>query len=196
MKLEKAPASHNLDIDKHILMMSNPNIIELINKVNEEYLYWDKIKYIEPLEGAEASDIWAIANFYRNSSAHYLNFGKYKFRWYLNNAMQKMLHQFDLNIGGSLSAGSLIPKEDKDRYLVSSVMEEAIASSQIEGAVTTRKDAKDMLRKNRSPRNKSEQMILNNYKTIQYILEIKDQPLTLERLLAVHRKIANDTFDE
>lgn len=46
-------------------------------------------------------------------------------------------------------------------------MEEAIASSQIEGAVITRNETKEMLRKNKNPRNKSEQMILNNYLSIQ-----------------------------
>jgi Fic family protein len=68
-------------------------------------------------------------------------------------------------------------------------MEEAIASSQIEGAVTTRKHAKEMLRKKLSPKNKSERMIVNNYYTIQRILELKDEKLTIERLLEVHKLI-------
>lgn len=43
----------------------------------------------------------------------------------------------------------MIPSEDKNRYLNSSLMEEAIASSQFEGAATTRKVAKEMLENNR-----------------------------------------------
>jgi Fic family protein len=191
--LEKPPTIDNISFNQ---MYNDAEVDELVTRINEEYYYWDKVKYLPVPENITSEKLWYFAKFYRNTSAHHLSFGNYKFRFVVNNWMQKMLHHFDLNIGGSLSTGSLIPKEDKDRYLVNSVMEEAIASSQIEGAVTTRKEAKDMLRKSRSPRNKSEQMILNNYKTIQYILEIKDEPLTAERLLAVHQKIANDTLDE
>jgi Fic family protein len=48
-------------------------------------------------------------------------------------------------------------------------MEEAIASSRMEGAATTRKVAEYMLRKNEKPKNKDQQMILNNYLTINHI---------------------------
>ena len=107
-----------------------------------------------------------------------------------------MLHQFDLNIGGNLSAQSLIPKEDKHKYLVNSIMEEAIASSQIEGAVTSRRLAKEMLRKNTPPKTKSEQMIFNNYQTIQRILEIKHEPLTEKNLLEIHLLVTRDTMQK
>ena len=71
---------------------------------------------------------------------------------------------FDMNIGGSLTGEHLIPSENKNAYLVSSIMEEAIASSQMEGAATTRKVAKDMLRKSEKPKDKGQQMILNSYR--------------------------------
>jgi Fic family protein len=74
-------------------------------------------------------------------------------------------------------------------------MEEAIASSQIEGAVITRKKAKEMLRKNAKPSNKSELMIVNNYQTIKHIVEIKDSPLTRENFFEIHRLITNQTLD-
>lgn len=80
-------------------------------------------------------------------------------------------------------------------YLVSSIMEEAIASSQMEGASTTRKVAKDMLRKKLSPTNKSQQMILNNYRTIQQLNEQKDKELTMDMLLDVHQNISEHTLD-
>lgn len=100
-----------------------------------------------------------------------------------------------MNFGGTLGANSPIPAEDKHRYLVSSLMEEAIASSQMEGASTTRKKAKDMLRKGTKPRNKSEQMILNNYNTIQHIAKNREWELTPERLLTIHRLMTQNTLD-
>ncbi len=75
-------------------------------------------------------------------------------------------------------------------------MEEAIASSQIEGAVTTRKKAKEMLRKNKKPVNKSEQMIMNNYLTIKHIVEIKNEPITIDKLFEIHQLITHKTLDD
>jgi hypothetical protein len=49
----------------------------------------------------------------------------------------------------------------RERVVVSSLMEETIATSQVENAVTTRKGAKKKLRTNRKPRNRSEQMIVS-----------------------------------
>jgi Fic family protein len=53
-------------------------------------------------------------------------------------------------------------------------MEEAITSSQLEGAATTREVAKEMIREGRQPRDRSERMILNNYLTMQRIGAIRN----------------------
>jgi len=167
----------------------------VVNKVNESYLYWDKVKYLQMPTGVKPEWVWTIAKLRRKSSPFKVSFGKYTFTWLLTGRMQELLHLFDMNIGGTLEARSLIPKDEKNRYLISSIMEEAIASSQIEGAVTTRRQAKEMLRKNKNPKNKSEQMIVNNYLTIQKILEIKNEDLTQERLLEIHRLVSGSTLD-
>jgi len=75
-------------------------------------------------------------------------------------------------------------------------MEEAIASSQIEGAATTRKVAKEMLRTGRRPRDISETMILNNYRAIMRIGELRDEPLTPEAVLELHRILTDGTLDD
>ncbi len=73
-------------------------------------------------------------------------------------------------------------------------MEEAIASSQMEGASTTRREAKDMLRKLLKPKNRSEQMISNNYATIRYLVENKAQPFSVEQLKEIQRLITRNTL--
>lgn len=181
--------------EKLLELVTNPDFNHLINKINEEYFYWDKVKYMDMPEGVNPIEAWSFAKFRRLQSPYKISMGGYKFGWSLPARIQAILHFLDLNIGGSLETRSLIASDDKHRYLISSIMEEAIASSQIEGAVTTRKQAKDMLRKRRNPRNRSEQMIANNYQTIQRILEIKDQKLTTQKLLEVHRLITTDTLD-
>ena len=100
-----------------------------------------------------------------------------------------------MNFGGSWGSHSMIPTENKDTYLINSLMEEAISSSQMEGASTTRKIAKEMLRKNIAPKDKSQQMIFNNYQTIQFIVNNKQKPLTKELLLTIHRLMTENTLE-
>ena len=74
-------------------------------------------------------------------------------------------------------------------------MEEAITSSQLEGAATTREVAKKMLAEGRKPRDRSERMISNNYVTMRRIKELKDKPLTPDMVFEIHREIAANTLD-
>src|SRR5688572_27312192 len=114
--------------------------LPLLRSINDKYLYWDKIKYLNP-PGIKPETFWALIKLDRLDQAKTVTFGEDTFRYNLTDVIQKGLHDFDLNTGGQLGMKSLIPGEEKGVYLVSSIMEEAIASSQIEGAVTTRKKA-------------------------------------------------------
>jgi Fic family protein len=80
--------------------------------------------------------------------------------------------------------------------VVNSLIEEAIASSQLEGAATTRRVAKEMIRSGRPPADRSEQMILNNFKTMQRIGKIKDLPLTKELVFEIQRTVTENTLDD
>ena len=68
--------------------------------------------------------------------------------------------------------------ETRSRFLVRAVAEEAIASSQLEGAATSHEVALDMIRSGRRPANKDEQMIFNNLEGMEFIRAHKDDPLT------------------
>ena len=194
--LEQAPSIPKKSYTKAIKLINDPEYHDKIKSINERYLYWDKIKYQKISEDFNAEDLWAAIKLTRRIDAKYIKFGKGDFFFSQTDYIQRILHEFDLNIGGNLGAEKLIPEEDKSKYLVSSIMEEAIASSQMEGAVITRKKAKEMLRKNDKPRSKSEQMILNNYRTIQHIVENKSEQLTPENLLYIHQLITKNTLDD
>lgn len=194
--IEQAPDwTNNKFIHKALEFQNDKQVTPLIDKINQEYLYWDKIKY-KGKDFITPEELWAAVKLSRIFNAQNISFGKYNFIYKLTDSLYKHLHEFDLHIGGNLGSKGLIPEEDKKSYLISSIMEEAIASSQIEGAVTTRKEAKDMLRKNIKPRNKSEQMIVNNYNTIKHIVSIQHEALTLERLFEVHRLVTHQTLDD
>lgn len=176
------------------LLLDN-ELKSLFNKINTEYLYWDKVKYLAP-KGVRPEDLWAAVKIIRNSNMKRVQLKDLTFSFMITEEMQKTLHEFDMNLGGNLGTLNIVPEKDHTFYLVSSIMEEAIASSQMEGATTTRKVAKDMLRKGRKPSNKSQQMIFNNYQTIDYIINNKDKDFTLENLLEVHKRISSQTMND
>ena len=119
------------------------------------------------------------------------------FSFALPDAVLEQLHQIDLGTGGLVSVPEPITNpHTRDRYLVSSLMEEAITSSQLEGATTTREVAKDLIRTGRKPRDNSEQMILNNFRTMQKIREWKDLPLTPELVFDIHRLVTDNTMED
>ena len=109
--------------------------------------------------------------------------------------MQRHCHEFDMNFGTAKMDNNALPPDAKEHFLVSSLMEEAISSSQMEGANTTRRVAKDMLRKQTKPNDKSQQMIANNYQTIQFIVQNQDKPLTPELLQHVHKLMTEKTLN-
>ena len=193
--IEQPPAFDIHNIKDIINLLNDCRFPPIIERINNECLYWDKVKHLEIPKGITHEKLWKLIKLRRSFISIPFVFQEYKFHYYITNATQERLHYFDMNFGGTLGANSPIPAEDKHRYLVSSLMEEAIASSQMEGASTTRKKAKDMLRKGTKPRNKSEQMILNNYNTIQHIAKNREWELTPERLLTIHRLMTQNTLD-
>lgn len=194
MKVEPTPIRDHQQQIEAIQLLTNPQMQPLFQKINSEYLYWDKVKHIAP-NGIDKHILWHAVRIQRKLNAQDIQFGKYTFHFTITKNMLALLHDFDMNLGGSLGTQSIIPNTDKNYYLISSIMEEAIASSQMEGASTTRRIAKDMLRKQLKPINKSQQMIVNNYETINKISKNKQLAFSIDSLLDIHHSIVNKTLD-
>ena len=191
--IEKPPVLDKKKLVDVWMILNSPGHDTLFNKINNEYLYWDKVKYKTP-SGVAPSVFWHAVKTKRNLTAKTLTFGKNTFKFSVTEKMQELLHTLDLNLGGSLGTQGIIPEKDKKFYLINSIMEEAIASSQMEGASTTRKVAKDMLRKQLKPKNKGQQMIYNNYVTIQYLVENQSKDFSEEHLKEIQRLIKHNTL--
>ena len=176
-----------------MLHQPSAHVGDMIDKINETFEYWDSIKYKKCPTGCTPQQLWTFVKAARIRNSLTI-WDKYGVRLSLTNSMQKMCHQFDMYWGGSWGNNSIIDTNNKEQYLISSLMEEAIYSSQMEGAATTRKVAKEMLLKKMTPKDKSQQMIHNNYQTIQYIVEHKDEPLSEELLLQIHRLMTDNTM--
>jgi Fic family protein len=170
-------------------------IVALID--DAEYPYYERWKYIAKRENLPIEKVWHYLKLFRmhRGFAFLEDSPQYHFMYCTPSVVEKYLHNLDLNLGGTLQSDSLIPEQDKNSYLLSSIMEEAIASSQIEGAATTRRIAKEMLEKNHAPINKSQQMIHNNYITMKWIVENKNTELTKDVLLHIHQLITYKTLD-
>ena len=169
-------------------------LLPIVEKVNGEYEPWKSVKYKKLPAGFTAFDLWKCVQAFRLTNRKQV-WPRYGVSLSVTPTMQKLCHHFDMNFGGSWGNDALLSDENKTKYLISSLMEEAISSSQMEGAVTTRKVAKEMLRNKKSPKDKSQQMILNNYNTILYIAEHRKEPLSEELLLKIHALMTDKAMD-
>jgi len=204
MKLpEKPPGNRVLEdpqfFDAYLKMMQDKDLIIRLNTIEKEYPYWDSFKYQVRMLPYKPEQIWVANKLSRAQSITQIKIADdpgFTFKYNTPSRILQYLHEFDLCLGGKLEGRGIIPGGDKTRYLISSVMEEAIASSQLEGAAVTREIAKEMLRSNRKPANHSEKMILNNYRTMQKAIELKDKKLTVATILALHACVTKDTLED
>lgn len=187
-----------------LLFISNRSYGEDLLKIEEDYPYWDKFKQKVKNLPFSAKRLWDYIKIGRSrgryvtiSTGSASSIGRlFLFAYNITDSIQRQLHEFDLGMGGILYRDTIIPEEDKEKYLGNSLMEEAIASSQIEGAATTREVAKEMLLNERRPRTHSEKMIVNNYNAIKKIREWKGLPITKERILELHAIVTYDTLTD
>lgn len=184
-----------------LILEKKDALFPLLNKTAEpEYLYWDDVQYKELPEWINKYEFWFLVKFYRESQSVTTLIkdknGGY-FQWIKLQKFESLLHDLDLNFGGNLVVWpNDLSEKNKNKLIARGTMEEAIASSQLEGANTTRRVAKQMLREGRKPKNKSEQMIINNYETMLLIEEkLKDKELNRELLFELHGLITKNTLN-
>ena len=168
--------------------------------LSRHYLHWDKLRHYSPPTGVNHREWWFGVKMARMGALKPIDLtdksGR-KFQFGVPELVMEELHQIDLGSGGVISLPEPINNPNtRDRYLMRSLMEEAITSSQLEGAVTTREVAKEMIRNGRAPRNESEQMILNNYATMRKIGSLKTQPLSRDIVFQIHRMVTEKTLQD
>ncbi|QTT81050.1 Fic family protein [Pseudomonas chlororaphis] len=83
------------------------------------------------------------------------------------------------------------------QYLLKDLVEdEAISSSQLEGAATTTKAAKELLKRARGARTPDEKMIIGNFKMMQHAWECREQELSTELITELHQVGVEGIEDE
>lgn len=198
--METSPTINVGDMSEGIwtkLIQRDPELTSWLQRIGQDYPYWTEVRRRAKPSGLSSQDAWILLKITRQTNLRPLRIATergFQFSFQITESTLEKLHRFDLHLGGMLQSDSFIPAEDKNRYLVSSIMEEAIASSQLEGASTTREVAKEMLQKQRPPRDKSEQMILNSYQTIRFIREKEQEPMTVALLCQIQERMTQGTL--
>lgn len=178
-------------------LFRNDKIRDLFTKANSpDYLYFDKLKHIIPNYGISPEKGWLAIRTFRNLIANNTTIkteeGSF-FKWIRLSYTDEYLHRIDMYAGGKIMSKPF-SSSDENQLIIHGIMEEAIASSQLEGAHTTRAAAKKMLLEGKVPKNNSEQMILNNYKSITAIKsEYNKHELSLDLMFTLHRQLTERT---
>jgi len=158
------------------------------------YLYWDQFKWrIDKNDDKEKA--WFATKWARSTKFKTISLRDKidkSFYFCMPDTLQAKLFKIS-----NLAGQGIIPHNSiKNQYLISSlVMEEAISSSQLEGASTTRKVAKEILVSDKKPKTQDEQMIVNNYLLMKEILRIKDEELSVDMILSLHQIATYETDD-
>lgn len=164
-----------------------------------KYRHWETMRRIDPPGDLSSEEWWLQTKFARTSMMKRLPLtdadGR-PFTYALPDPVLAMLHMIDQRSSGEISISEVVTNPaTRDRYVVNSLIEEAITSSQLEGAVTSRVVAKEMIRSGRQPRDVSERMILNNYHAIHLVRDHRRDQLTPELVCQLQRVLTEDTLD-
>ncbi len=205
MRMPKRPPDV-IEIERLVLESSGSKRYRLIieeahrTEAGGEYLHWDTLRHLTPPANLTHEEWWLGIKTIRFASRKEVPLQDKKgayFYYNITNLMVQQLHEIDLLMGGSLPVPEpLRNPHTREQYLVRSLIQEAISSSQLEGAATTREVAKEMLRSGRLPKDQNEQMILNNFLTMQQIHSWKNLPLTESLVFEIHKQITEGALDQ
>lgn len=161
----------------------------------EDYLHSSKFQYHKRPAGWTLANIWPLVKFERTRLARQLPL-----------LLQKDGEPFSLVESDNLRialrrihAGPQLRGPATQQELFSkheALIAEAHHSSAIEGAGTTRKQSAELLRSQRQPRNRGEQMVVNNRRTVDRLSEWTRSPLTPQLLCEMQATVTTDTLDD
>jgi Fic family protein len=197
-RLPKIPLSKTENLSKAIEMIpSAPGAYSV--EQDGSYLNWEELKYRKPPGNVSPEQWWQLVKLARLSSKRLIpgfTGNKLPFTFGMTDGIQRMVHEIDRDASGKIELPEDVTnKSTRDRYVMSSLIEEAFRSSQLEGASTTRAVAKEMIRAQREPRTHSERMIMNNYFAMEWVREHHKDALTPEMLFELHTIVTKDTLE-
>lgn len=183
------PDLHGVSLKDIDLLNENELANAQITDAKGRYLYWDKIKHKYGMKKAKI--MWLLIKQKRQSIQKHITLADgYVFSFCVPDTMQALLHFIDKTCVNY----AIRDISQSDRYTLR--LEEAIMSAIMEGAATTRENAQELLTKRpQKPRNDYEKMIVNNYQLMQKVLALKNEPLSIDLILDLHRITTNEVIE-
>jgi Fic family protein len=198
VKLPVAPTPWVQLLQRHASSLGNILAARLRPEPGGKYEHWDHLRHLSPPAGLSPEEWWVGIKFARHAIGRELALhdkaGK-PFTMSLPDSMQRRLFLIARDAAGSIQGLERIEDDpSRERYLIRSLIEEAMTSSQLEGAATTTQVAKAMLKTGRQPRDYGERMIFNNYATMLELKRWLPQPLTPDMVFEMHRMLTQETL--
>jgi Fic family protein len=196
MNKPQLPPRFSPDISEIVRALHAPGITP---EVNGEYLHWDELRRRTPPEQFDHRGWWTAIQIHRQGLLREFPLtdeAGHPFRFGMPDSVLRLVHSIDRDAAGRIEvADGITNRATRDKYIVSSLIEEAITSSQLEGASTTRRVAKKMLESGRRPQNHDETMIWNNFQAMEWVRSNLHRPLTRDAVLELHRVVTVDALD-
>lgn len=171
-----------------------------VDPLTDVYLSWEEMRWRRPPEGLTREQWWLVSAMRRRAGSRslpLLQVDGSAFAYTLTDEALRLIEKIRARAGGAIAMDEPVTNAaTRNRYLVNSLIEESITSSQLEGATTTARVAKEMLREGRRPRNRSELMIWNNYQAMEFVRGHRDDAITPELVCELHRLVTAGTLDD
>ncbi len=195
MKIPEKSPELNTIVNSAPMLMS-ADTIRYAEEYNRKYLHWDELRYREFGE-SNRDDVWRMMKVMRIMTYNHVRISDLKLSYCVSNDyIQRTLHEIDSRIPSGFLSSEKIDDKRQLMLSISSMMEESIASSQLEGASTTTKLAKKLLRSNLEPKDHSQRMIYNNYRAMQLLKEHLNEPLSSELIKEIHMTITDGLMED
>lgn len=158
--------------------------------VKGRYLHYDEFRYRIP-KGINPDLAWALTKKARKSAQQFLiNFGEENISKYVETSLiqkTKTIVDQSTTTAALEWANKKVGEGQNIAYMLEDLIEdEAISSSQLEGAATTTLVAKEMIKRKREPRSMDERMIIGNFKMMQFVWDKRLLPLTIDLIKELH----------
>jgi Fic family protein len=166
----------------------------------ENYHPWRTARHIAKELKIPAEAAWEALLIHRNAfrsiKTPIKSVDETNFRFGVQTAFWAFAHRLDQSYCGKDNVAEDL-SDERHRYLVEGIMEEAVASSQLEGARTTRSAAIALLKSGREAVNDDERMIVNNFRAMQAIEErFVREDLSIANILELHSILVEGLKDD
>jgi Uncharacterized conserved protein len=167
------------------------NTEELLEYFYNNYYGKKEMSYRLPLS-VQIEDIWPEELELRKSKGIMLPLHSFDGKQYWYCQTDGIVKKID-SLSEKARANEAQIEEPEDNY---ALIDEAYYSSAIEGAYSTRQEARNLIQNRKKPKDLSEKMIINNYSALKFVLDNLDSSINESIILEIGRKLTEGTLEK